>query len=74
MKLGLCPVPAMGGGRAEPGVWDALLHTLVDLGLTDDWQDMTDNTNVRRHVAAAGGKGGCSERFLIGVSAGRLER
>lgn len=23
---------------AEQGVWDALLHTLVDLGLTDDWQ------------------------------------
>lgn len=23
---------------AEQGVWDALLETLVDLGLTDDWQ------------------------------------
>lgn len=22
---------------AEQGVWDALLQTLVDLGLTDDW-------------------------------------
>lgn len=27
---------------AEQGVWDALLETLVDLGLTDDWQHMID--------------------------------
>ncbi|MDG2003444.1 MAG: transposase [Novosphingobium sp.] len=25
---------------AEQGVWDALLQTLVDMGLTDDWQHM----------------------------------
>ncbi|GES53731.1 hypothetical protein Rhsp01_63470 [Rhizobium sp. NBRC 114257] len=27
---------------AEQGVWDALLETLVELGLTDDWQHMID--------------------------------
>ena len=41
---------------AEQGVWDALLQTLVDLGLTDDWQHMIDSTSVRGHVLAAGGK------------------
>ncbi|WIJ23915.1 transposase [Devosia sp. RR2S18] len=29
---------------AEQGVWDALLETLVELGLTDDWQHMIDST------------------------------
>ena len=32
---------------AEQGVWDALLQTLVDIGLTDDWQHMIDSTIVR---------------------------
>ena len=31
---------------AEQGVWDAMLQTLVDLGLTDDWQHMIDSTTV----------------------------
>lgn len=39
---------------AEQGVWDALLQTLVDMGLTDDWQHMIDSTIVRGHVSAAG--------------------
>lgn len=43
---------------AEQGVWDAMLQTLVDLGLTDDWQHMIDSTTVRGHVSAVGGKGG----------------
>ena len=34
-----------------------LLQTLVDLGLTDDWQHMIDSTTVRGHVSAVGGKG-----------------
>ena len=34
---------------AEQGVWDALLQTLVELGLTDDWQHMLDSTVVRAH-------------------------
>ncbi|WP_236735607.1 IS5 family transposase [Agrobacterium tumefaciens] len=43
---------------AEQGVWDALLETLVELGLTDDWQHMIDSTTVRGHSQAAGAKGG----------------
>ena len=43
---------------AEQGVWDALLQTLVDLGLTDDWQHMIDSTSVRGQVSATDGKGG----------------
>lgn len=50
---------------AEQGVWDALLQTLVDLGLTDDWQHMIDSTIVRGHVLAAGGKGGLLRRLLV---------
>lgn len=50
---------------AEQGVWDALLQTLVDLGLTDDWQHMIDSTNVRGHVSAAGGKGGLVRMLLV---------
>ena len=42
---------------AEQGVWDALLQTLVDLGLTDDWQHMIDSTRVCGHSPAAGAKG-----------------
>src|SRR3546814_10924787 len=37
---------------AEQGVWDGLLQTLVDLGLTADWQHMIDSTQVRGHVQA----------------------
>ena len=51
---------------AEQGVWDALLQTLVDLGLTDDWQHMVDSTTVRGHVSAVGGKkGGGLRRLLV---------
>jgi len=50
---------------AEQGVWDATLATLVELGLTDDWQHMIDSTIVRGHVSAVGGKGGLVRRLLI---------
>ena len=50
---------------AEQGVWDALLQTLVDLGLTDDWQHMIDSTSVRGHVSAVGGKGGLVRMLLV---------
>ena len=53
------------GRWAEQGVWDALLQTLVDLGLTDDWQHMIDSTIVRSHVSAVGGKGGLVRRLLV---------
>jgi transposase len=39
---------------ATQGVWDALLETLVELGLADDWQHMIDSTTVRGHSQAAG--------------------
>ena len=42
---------------AKQGVWNALLQTLVDLGLTDDWRHMIDSTTVRCHWQAAGARG-----------------
>ena len=50
---------------AEQGVWDAILATLVELGLTDDWQHMIDSTTVRGHVLAVGGKGRLVRRLLV---------
>jgi transposase len=50
---------------AEQGVWDALLETLVELGLTDDWQHMIDSTTVRGHSQAAGAKRGLIWRLLV---------
>lgn len=50
---------------AEQGVWDAILATLVELGLTDDWQHMIDSTTVRGHVSAVGGQGGLLRRLLV---------
>ncbi|MEO9735455.1 MAG: IS5 family transposase [Roseobacter sp.] len=54
---------------AEQGVWDELLETLVDLGLTDDWQHMIDSTTVRGHSQAAGAKGGLIKRLLVAHAA-----
>ncbi|GLQ67374.1 hypothetical protein GCM10007870_29590 [Gluconobacter kondonii] len=54
---------------AEQGVWDALLQTLVDLGLTDNWQHMIDSTVVRAHSQATGAKGGLIRRLLVGHAA-----
>ena len=54
---------------AEQGVWDALLQTLVDLGLTDDWHHMIDSTTVRGHSRAAGAKGGRIRKALVEAAA-----
>ena len=54
---------------AEQGVWDALLETLVELGLTDDWQHMIDSTVVRAHSQAAGAKGGRIRKALVEAAA-----
>ncbi len=54
---------------AEQGVWDALLETLVDLGLTDNWRHMIDSTTVRGHSQAAGAKGGLIRRALVEAAA-----
>lgn len=48
---------------AEQGVWDALLQTLVALGLTDDWQQMIDSFSVRGHSQDAGARGTHKEAF-----------
>ena len=54
---------------AEQAVGDALLDTLVDLGLTDDWRHMIDSAAVRGHSQAAGAKGGPARRALVGAAA-----
>lgn len=59
---------------AEQGIWDALLETLVELGLTDDWQHMIDSTTVRGHSQAAGAKGGPVRRALVEAAAALRQR
>lgn len=54
---------------AEMGVWDGLLETLVELGLTDNWAHMMDTTTVRAHAQAAGGKGGFIRMLLVEAAA-----
>jgi hypothetical protein len=51
----------------EQRVWDAMLTTLVDLGLTNDWQHMIDGTIVRGQSQAAGAKGEPMSRALAEV-------
>ena len=50
---------------AQQGVWDALLQTLVDIGLTDDWQHIIDSIIIRGHAQAAGAKGGLVRKLLV---------
>ncbi len=54
---------------AEQGVWDAMLETLVDLGLTDNWQHMIDSTTIRGHSQAAGARGGLIRKVLVEAAA-----
>lgn len=55
---------------AAQGVFDAILETLVELGITDEWKvQMVDSTSVRGHVQAAGAKGGPSRRDLAARAA-----
>ena len=49
---------------AEQGVWDALLETLVELGLTDDWQHMIDPTNAQTAGAPCAGQAPTFRRLL----------
>jgi transposase len=42
-----------------------LLETLVEFGLTDDWQHMIDSPTERGHSQAAGAKGGPVRRLLV---------
>jgi hypothetical protein len=50
-------------------VWDGILETLVELGLTDDWAHMMDSTTVRAHAQAAGGKAGLIGTLLVEAAA-----
>jgi transposase len=59
---------------AEQGVWDALLETLVELGLTDNWQHMIDTTMIRGHSQAAGAKGGLIRKVLVEAAAALRRR
>jgi len=56
-------LPPERGRWAEQGVWDALLQTLVDLSLTNNWQHMVDSTVVRTHSQATGAKGASFRGF-----------
>lgn len=54
---------------AEQGVWDAMLESLVELGLTDDWSHMIDSTTIRGHSQAAGARGGLIRKALVEAAA-----
>jgi transposase len=54
---------------AEHGVWDAMLETLVELGLTDDWQHMIDSTAVGAHSQTVAARGGCIRKVLVEAAA-----
>lgn len=50
----------------QQGIFDALLETLVELGVTDEWKiQMVDSTIVRAHSQAAGAKGGSKIKDLV---------
>ena len=54
----------------QQGVFDVILETLVELGITDDWkQQMVDSTTSRGHSQAAGAKGGPSRKALVARAA-----
>ena len=55
----------------QQGVFDALLETLIELGIADEWKvQMVDSTIVRCHSQAAGAKGGCRTRDLVARAVG----
>lgn len=47
-----------------------MLETLVEHGLTDDWQRMIDSTTVRGYSQAAGAIGELIKRLLVDKAAG----
>ena len=59
----------------DAGVFDDLLETLVDLGITEDWRvQMVDSTVVRGHSQAAGAKKGARMRGLVEAAAASRAR
>lgn len=53
---------SVSGVGPEQGVWGAMLATLVDLRLINDWQYIIDSTIVRGHSQAAGAKRGAARK------------
>lgn len=51
---------------AEAGLWDSLLETCVQLGLTDDWKHIKYSNRLRRR---SGSKGGYLRKLLINQAA-----
>ena len=59
----------------DAGVFDDLLQTLVDLGMTEEWRvQMVDSTVVRGHSQAAGAKKGVQIRGLVEAAAASRAR
>lgn len=50
---------------SEQGVWDAILQTLVDIGLTDDWLDISDNSIDPDHAHVTSGRRGLLRKHLV---------
>jgi hypothetical protein len=57
------------GAGASKVSGDAILETLVEFGLTDNWQHMIDSTTVRGHSQAASAKGGLIWKHLVKATA-----
>jgi len=50
------------------------LETLVELGLTDNWQHIMDSTTIRGHPQAAVAKEGFIRRLLVDHAAALLQK
>ena len=51
------------GRWADQRMWAAILETLADLCLADNWQHMIDSTTVQGQSRAAGAKAGSKGRL-----------
>lgn len=55
---------------SQQGMFDAILETLVELGITDEWKvQMVDSTSIRGHSQAAGARGGLQRKALVEAAA-----
>ena len=54
---------------AEQGVWDTMLITLTDLGLTDDWQHLINSRTIRGQPPAAAAREGPVREALVEAAA-----
>jgi hypothetical protein len=51
------------------GVWDAILKTLIELGLADDWAHVMDTTTGYAHAQATCGNEGLIRMLLVEAAA-----